>query len=47
MNYRSEYEGKLCEIMKHFQVVSGAVTIVDNVESWPTPVVEEESNRYN
>ena len=37
----------LFDILNLMQVVTGAVTIVDNVESWPTPVVEKESNRYN
>ena len=39
-----EYDGN-CVILKTFQVVICAVTVVDNIESWPTPVVEEESNR--
>ena len=37
----------LFDILNLMQVVTGAVTIVDNVESWPTPVVEKESNQYN
>ena len=35
----------LFDILNLMQVVTGAVTIVDNVESWPTPVVEKESNQ--